>query len=96
MHDKERAACVKLCTRALAAWGFTRDEARTIAERDDEGLKELSLIVVGVDGMYDDDAVVTKWMRMPRKELGGNTPMLELLGGGLRRVHDLVRYEANR
>ena len=80
----------------LLLHGDSRRPRRDTATCDDDRLKMLSLVVVGVDGMYDDDAVAAEWMRAQRKELGGNTPMLELLGGGVRRVHDLVRLEANR
>ena len=99
MTDNQRAACRKLCVRSFLAWGFTIDEIGRIGRgEDDEHLSMLSHVVLDLDGMYDDDAVVRRWMKMERKELGGSTPMAELLSGaaGARRGHDLVRLEANR
>ena len=99
MTESQRAACRKLCIRSFLAWGFTIDEAGRIGRgEDDDHLRTLSHIVLDLDGMYDSDEVVRKWMKMERKELGGSTPMAEFLGGaaGARRVRDLVRYEANR
>ena len=99
MTDNQRAACRKLCVRSFLAWGFTIDESGRIGRgENDEHLRLLSHIVLALDGMYDGDAVVRSWMKTERKELGGATPMAELLSGaaGARRVHDLVRLEANR
>src|SRR3989442_1342488 len=98
MIDKQRAACIKLCTRALMAWGFTPAEAQSMSRLDDEDLRILSLVVVGIDGMYDDDAIAWRWMEQKRRELGGITPKTAILEGptGLERVHSLVRWEANR
>ena len=99
MTENQRAACRKVCVRALLAWGFTIDEAGRVGRgEDDDHLRTLSNLVIDLDGLYDDDAVVREWMKLEHKELGGSTPRAELLSGaaGARRVHDLVRYEANR
>jgi len=65
----------------------------------DERLTIMTKVILDLDGMYDDDAVIKRWLDLPRTELGGKSPRELLISGkleGLFKVRSLVRYEARR
>lgn len=75
--------------------GIERVQQRDVRER----LRLFLSIAVDLDGLYDDDAVVKRWLDQPQKLLRGKTPRMLLTEGSvesLLRVRQLVQLEANR
>jgi hypothetical protein len=65
----------------------------------DERLTIMTKLILDLDGMYDDDAMIKRWLDLQRTELGGKSPRELLISGkleGLFKVRSLVRYEARR
>jgi len=65
----------------------------------DERLTIMTKLILDLEGMYDDDAVIKRWLDLQRPELGGKSPRELLISGkleGLFKVRSLVRYEARR
>jgi hypothetical protein len=65
----------------------------------DERLTIVTRLILDLDGMYEDDAVIKSWLDLRRTELGSKSPRELLASGrleGLFKVRSLIRYEARR